>query len=498
MIGIWIGSTFIAGATLGSIGVLIALCVAFVRLPATRSAQSIAFGAFLVATAAFGMWRMPVTGSEPAEVGAGPLQVDAIVESFPLPAREGQRFVARIGEVDSTVRFCVQTEVGPAVERGQTVRIDGQVANSDTLTARERRILASRRCEAGFEADRLTIVQRESGTRRLGNTVRARIAITFQRVAPGDTGVLMTGLVTGDDSAFSFGAREAFLSTGTTHITAVSGANFALVAAAAAVLAGSPGRRRRLVWIFSTSLVIWGYAFVVGLPPSALRAAGMATLAMVALRFGRRPDLLTLVALFGAAHIAVRPHDLASLSFQLSYVSTLALVLVFSGSVDRGDSLPVSIVLASIAAHFATIPILAYHIGEFAPATVPANIAITPFVLVAFPLSALGAVVGVLSPSLGAAVSIPGALMTSSLRQIVEAMAHWMPGRVIIGDARGLPLFTMAAACWLVIGLLSADVRVAVGAVSRNAASLGTSRRNAAAALACGLLAGWMLARFVG
>src|SRR3712207_7452256 len=49
---------------------------------------------------------------------------------------------------------------------------------------------------------------------------------------------LLAGLVTGDDAALSPARQESFLETGTTHLTAVSGSNLAILL----VIAASLGR----------------------------------------------------------------------------------------------------------------------------------------------------------------------------------------------------------------------------------------------------------------
>ena len=141
----------------------------------------------------------------------------------------------------------------------------------------------------------------------------------------------MTGLLIGDDSALTYESQEAFLVTGTTHITAVSGANFAILVTLASMLAGTAGVRRKWSWILVVAAAIWTYAILVGLPPSAVRAALMASLALLAARFGRIPDFLTLLMVSVMAQLFARPDDLHTLSFQLSVCATLALILVFSG-----------------------------------------------------------------------------------------------------------------------------------------------------------------------
>ncbi len=61
--------------------------------------------------------------------------------------------------------------------------------------------------------------------------VRRVLADRFESVLLGDTGALASGIVTGDDSSLGDSSREAFLRTGTSHITAVSGSNVAMLLA---------------------------------------------------------------------------------------------------------------------------------------------------------------------------------------------------------------------------------------------------------------------------
>ncbi len=304
------------------------------------------------------------------------------------------------------------------------------------------------------------MLEEPTGTQRLFNDVRDRIAAVFQQSAPGDNGSLMTGLVTGDDSALSPDARSAFLATGTTHITAVSGTNFAVLVAVAAALGRRAGIRGRLRWIAAVTAIVWFYAVLVGLPPSALRAALMATCALFAVRIGRRPDFLTLLVVCGAIQLAFRPGDLQTLSFQLSFASTLALILVFSGNTLWSKHIAASLALTAAAAYLATTPILAYQVGELGFATIPTNVAIGPLVIIAFPLALLAGAIGLFAETIGIVLAWPASQVTLLILSVVEGAGKLLPGTASVGSVTGVSFALLAVVSWGAVMLLSRDIRL--------------------------------------
>ena len=122
-------------------------------------------------------------------------------------------------------------------------------------------------------------------------------------------------------------AREGFRQGGVTHLLAVSGLHVGMVAALALVL------MRSLVgkgWVSSAvaCLAVFAYAAVTGMRPSALRAAVMASVALVWLQtVGERPDLLWLWGAAGAVVLAADPTAVFDAGAQMSFGAVLALIL---------------------------------------------------------------------------------------------------------------------------------------------------------------------------
>src|SRR5690606_38995590 len=127
-----------------------------------------------------------------------------------------------------------------------------------------------------------------------------------------------------------------------------------------------------------------------GMQPPGVRAAIAASLAVLAIRVGRRPDLVTLLALAGGAMALADPQIVWRLSFQLSLAASLALATVAEPEPgeERGVGRWIALaLLATAVAQVATLPLLLPVTRMLSPASLPANVAIAPLVAVAYPAS---------------------------------------------------------------------------------------------------------------
>jgi competence protein ComEC len=224
-------------------------------------------------------------------------------------------------------------------------------------------------------AETIRVVDSTSTVARMLADARARLGAVLRSAAPGDSGVLLTGLVTGDDAGFSPARERAFMQTGTTHLTAVSGSNLALVAGILATAGAMTVGRYRLVWQALTLIGIWSYAFLSGAQAPAVRAAIVASAAVLAFRFGRRPDFPTLIVLAAGGLALLDPGHVEALGFRLSVAASLALAVVLPGMVQTGRFRAVPSALAGVvAAQLATLPLLLPVFGTISLLSVPANL----------------------------------------------------------------------------------------------------------------------------
>jgi len=144
---------------------------------------------------------------------------------------------------------------------------------------------------------------------------------------PGDGAALLPGLTLGDTSAVDHGLNSAMRVASLTHLTAVSGANCAIVTVAVmgiAALFGLPRWARVVAGI----LALAGFVMVVGLQPSVVRAAVMATVVLVAIALGRPGAGIPVVAFAVCVLLLIFPAWSVSPGFTLSVAATVAILVL--------------------------------------------------------------------------------------------------------------------------------------------------------------------------
>ena len=87
---------------------------------------------------------------------------------------------------------------------------------------------------------------------------------------------VVAAMTLGDKTALTKETREKFNMTGASHILAISGLHLGIIYMMVSLLAW--GRRWRIVAQVLTLVLLWGFAFLVGLPASVVRATTMLTI----------------------------------------------------------------------------------------------------------------------------------------------------------------------------------------------------------------------------
>lgn len=228
------------------------------------------------------------------------------------------------------------------------------------------------------------------------NYFRNRMFEAARALLPEERTGLLMGLVIGDDRFTGEEIREDFRASGLSHLTAVSGANLAVVLAAlVAVLTAL--RTPRRVQIFCGLAVIVLFAAITRWEPSVLRASVMATLALAAFLFGRMPNPLHALGLAFGGLLAYDPMMLWSIGFQLSFAAAAGILVLRKPLLRRMPSLPALVgepVAIGVAAQVAVFPLIAVHFDRISIAAVPANLAAVGLVP---PVTILGLAAGVVA-----------------------------------------------------------------------------------------------------
>jgi ComEC/Rec2-related protein len=433
MTAIFLGGAFFLGLTLGpslGLGVVLTVMVALAR---RWRVGSVGLVGALVFAALIGAWRgEPRPDFEaPAWIGEA-RQFRVNVASDPTFDGERRSFRAEVVGVRSGAEWearsgclMVSAPAYPEVRAGDRVWLTGFGRGIDEVPEGVAEWLRSRECAATIYASDVSVDENGSGLRRTIGAWREGVSATLYRAAGGDVGALMSGLVTGDDFRLSDRRRDAFVRTGTTHITAVSGANIALIVGTLGAVTRQSRRPRRVRWQLAFIALIWGYACFVGFNPPVVRAALVATFGLLAARWGRRPDFVTLTVLAGVAMVAFEPGLVWSLSFQLSFAASLAItaVMQISAPAEEPAVLLRQSFAAMVAAQLASFPVLLLTGPGVGLLSLPANLAIGPLVIVAFPIVGLAAMVGWLWPDGGAAIAASAALLIRALVWTVDRFA---------------------------------------------------------------------------
>ncbi|MCU1546245.1 MAG: ComEC/Rec2 family competence protein [Homoserinimonas sp.] len=178
---------------------------------------------------------------------------------------------------------------------------------------------------------------------------------------PGDGGALLPGLAIGDTTAVSDSLDESMKASSLSHLTAVSGANCAVVIGLVLLCGRALGLPRG--WRIGASLfILLAFVTLVTPEPSVLRAAVMAALVLLAMAVGRPVSGVPVLALAAVGLLAFDPWLARSYGFTLSVLATAGL-LTLAGPLARklGRWLPYPIAVAisvPLAAQLACQPVL--------------------------------------------------------------------------------------------------------------------------------------------
>ena len=209
--------------------------------------------------------------------------------------------------------------------------------------------------------------------------------------------LLLKTLLLGDRADFPPDLRQSFSASGLSHILAVSGLHMGVIASLVYLLLfplawSETGRKLRPLL---TLLVVWIYACVTGLSPSAVRASIMASFLLTAEFLERRNSSLN--ALFAAAFFMLLYDTrlVFDAGFQMSFAAVAA-ILLFYRRLNIGGRSPHRLVrwmssctAVSIAAQAGALPIAIYYFHTLPLLFLVGNLVVLPLLPVIFGLALL-------------------------------------------------------------------------------------------------------------
>ncbi|MDQ6652161.1 MAG: ComEC/Rec2 family competence protein [Acidobacteriota bacterium] len=138
-------------------------------------------------------------------------------------------------------------------------------------------------------------------------------------------GVLDAALL-GNRYNLSRSTSERFREGGTFHVLVISGLHITFLGGLIFLITRRFVKNRGVQFLLSAA-ALWSYSLAVGANPSVVRAALMFTVVLLAPLVSRRASSLNALGAAALALLAWRPSDLLDPSFQLTFVSVLAIVV---------------------------------------------------------------------------------------------------------------------------------------------------------------------------
>ncbi|MDQ3239540.1 MAG: ComEC/Rec2 family competence protein [bacterium] len=261
--------------------------------------------------------------------------------------------------------------------------------------------------------------------------LRDDIENRLNQLLPSDNASLVMGMLLGSSKEYDEQITDAFVSTGTLHMIVVSGYNVTLVSTIVLTLSGII--HRRLAIILAIIAIIL-FVILSGAQPPAIRAGFMGFMVLLGSFFGRKTMAVYLVVLTASVLYAASPSIAMSLSFQLSCLATLG-ILIIPNILDK--YIPILTTLK--------LPIIKF-IATQLKITLSAQIAVTPVILLHFsqlsliaPLSNLAVSWAVPYIMVSGLVLILSSYLNILLSQIISVVpqlftAYFLQAVVLLGS----------------------------------------------------------------
>jgi competence protein ComEC len=263
---------------------------------------------------------------------------------------------------------------------------------------------------------------------------------TFESQTKGvtnDARALVLGLSIGDDSSLSSRTSERLKILSLTHLSAVSGANCAIVLGGVLLLLKRVSIARSIRALIST-LALVAYVLVVGAQPSVLRSAIMAGVVILSMAGGRKTPPLVALAWSVVLVLLLWPRMAGELGLLLSVASTAAILVLAPKLFERMRiKLPkwlAASLAVTVAAQLWCLPMLEPLQGGLPTYSVIANLLAEPLVA---PVTVIG-IVALICAAIGLpfagvltyCASIPAGLIVqiANLAELPVSTLWWPSG----------------------------------------------------------------------
>jgi competence protein ComEC len=308
---------------------------------------------------------------------------DVVVRVQNLPARQS---------LTLTNNITVYTDKYPAFAYGDRIKLKGTVEPPRSPLS------------AGSVAAFRTPIEKTGAGQ--GNALMARLIVfrqsfenSLKRLLSAEQAAFLIGITVGTTENFAKPFLEAMRKSGTTHLTALSGANITGIITGITALLGICMAPRHIFW--PTVGIISLFVAMTGAESSLVRAALMNGAMAYAARKERISDPRNVIAGAALAMLLINPNlAVFDLGFQLSFAAIIGLTYIAPAIARRAPRAPKTL-RECAAAQLATLPVLYMALGRATLMPIIPNMLIVPVIPATTALGFIAGGLGLIHPALG-------------------------------------------------------------------------------------------------
>ena len=217
------------------------------------------------------------------------------------------------------------------------------------------------------------------------NNVKMSAKMNLKTILNSKQAAIANALLLGNSQLIEDKDKKEFSNASLAHILAISGMHIAYVMMFCKILLKKISKRKSLI---CTMILLILFAEFTGATPSVVRAVIMCNLSIIAKLLHRKSNTLNNIALSALIILLINPYSIINLSFQLSFLGTLGIVLfypklaIFAKKYNKGNIKHhiAQTLLLSISANILIVPVIACNFNLIVTTFLISNILVLPII----------------------------------------------------------------------------------------------------------------------
>ena len=394
--------------------------------------RKIIFG-FCILALAFGVWRSYEVMSRRPEISSDYTNGQKLNFSGVITEEPDRRtgFVYYILNNEPLGRILIKTNLYPEYFYGDILKISGNLEAPENFSgfdyqsylAKDNIFLISRNPE-------ITLLNRQQSRNFYAYLLilKKNFIAIIDKILPEPSSSFLAALLVGARRTLPDSLVDAFNTTGTSHIVAVSGYNISIISIMALNFLNYLLLPRRLIfWVVTAGILM--FTLIAGAGASVVRAAIMGGLLVLAGREGRFYRVTNAIVFAGAAMLFFNPYLLRyDTGFQLSFLAALGLIYLAPHFNRWFAKLPNFLsfranLSATLSAQIMTFPIIFWEFGRVSLVATLANVLILPAIPTTMLFGFLAGLSGFISLKIAEVLIFPAWLLLSYQIFVVKILS---------------------------------------------------------------------------